>query len=213
VKEREMNRHLLAILFALGFVLGCEPQTPAEQAKSERNAAEFDEELDVSKLAEDSIKQCLKWPRDASFNWCPSINFNADRSASMVKGTVVAKNDFGASLTHEYAVIMVKEIGTWQVDMVTIGGKMVYRRKIEAAPVEQTKPKQHKRQLPAVEPAKSVSRTWTDKAGNHTTEATFAGAIGNKIKLRKVDGKVITVLLENLSDEDQKWIKDKQKRG
>ena len=52
----------------------------------DREMKAADEEADVSLLAENAVKQCLKWPHDALFGWSPSITFNADRSSASVEG-------------------------------------------------------------------------------------------------------------------------------
>ncbi len=56
-------------------------------------------------------------------------------------------------------------------------------------------------------------RTWTDSTGRHTVEAKFGGMMAGKVKLTKKDGATIQLLLEKLSDEDQKWIENRKKSG
>ncbi len=52
-------------------------------------------------------------------------------------------------------------------------------------------------------------RTWTDPSTGRTVRAEFLSYAFGKVKLRKEDGSVITVPMERLSDEDQKWIQDR----
>jgi hypothetical protein len=49
-------------------------------------------------------------------------------------------------------------------------------------------------------------RTWTDSTGSHTTRAAFQGVEEGNVKLRKTDGKTITVALDRLSKADQEWV-------
>ena len=58
-----------------------------------------------------------------------------------------------------------------------------------------------------VEPA--PVRTWT--SGKHTVEASFVSKAGDKVKLKKQDGNVITVDAAKLSEDDLQWIKDRAK--
>jgi peroxiredoxin len=58
--------------------------------------------------------------------------------------------------------------------------------------------------------AGAVSRTWTDDSG--TFKAKFRGLINKNVKLEREDGRVVTVPLEKLSDEDRAFIK-KRKSG
>lgn len=53
-------------------------------------------------------------------------------------------------------------------------------------------------------------RTWTAISG-HTVTAEFRGATAGKVKLRKPDGTDISVPLDQLSEEDQKWIRDRSR--
>lgn len=66
---------------------------------------------------------------------------------------------------------------------------------------------------PAEPPKPAVNpnlRTWKDKSGEHSIEAEFVSMAMSKVKLKKADGKIITIPLENLCDEDREWIR---KRG
>ena len=56
-------------------------------------------------------------------------------------------------------------------------------------------------------PVSDNFRLWTDATGEHSTEAVFVEHEGGKITLRNRDGRVIEVLVESLSDEDQEWLR------
>jgi thiol-disulfide isomerase/thioredoxin len=53
-------------------------------------------------------------------------------------------------------------------------------------------------------------RTWSDISGDFHKTAKFRGAVAGKVKLELEDGSVITVPLEKLSDEDQKYIRERK---
>ncbi len=53
-------------------------------------------------------------------------------------------------------------------------------------------------------------RTWKDTTGNFSTRARFSGVISGKVNLKKEDGQTISIPLENLSKEDQDWIKKRK---
>jgi hypothetical protein len=61
---------------------------------------------------------------------------------------------------------------------------------------------------PVAELPQSKRRLWHSIDQRFSTEAEFAGAIGNQVRLRRADGDVITVGKEHLSIEDQQWIRD-----
>jgi len=58
---------------------------------------------------------------------------------------------------------------------------------------------------------KAKWRTWTDSTGQYKTEAEFGGVAGGKVKLIKKDGSTVRLPLEQLSAEDQQWIKNKHR--
>ncbi len=63
------------------------------------------------------------------------------------------------------------------------------------------------KETPQTDSTERPFRTWTDNSGRYTVEAQFMGAAFGKVKLRKRDGQVVTVPIENLSEADQLWIK------
>lgn len=54
-------------------------------------------------------------------------------------------------------------------------------------------------------------RTWTDASGAHKTEAEFKGLSFGKVKLLTRDGRKLVLPLDQLSDEDQQWIKKRSR--
>jgi hypothetical protein len=203
-----------AMLFTIGLLLfagGCEPSTPLtpeQKAISERQAQESQEETEIVFAAEKVVKEFLKWPHDASFSFLPEVRFNDNRTAASVQGTVKAKNTFGAELTHEYLVLFVKESVSWQVETISIGNEVVYRKKqtTESLPPDKSKPSSSppmKRLLPDPE-----LRTWA--SDDFSGEATFISMAMGKVKLKKPSGEIVIIPLEKLSQEDQHWIR---KRG
>lgn len=55
----------------------------------------------------------------------------------------------------------------------------------------------------------STLRTWQDATGNFSIEAEFAGHESGQVRLKKADGSEISVPLEQLSDEDQEWVRNR----
>lgn len=61
---------------------------------------------------------------------------------------------------------------------------------------------------PSLPPSKFPPRTWTDASGKFTVEAVFVSRAMDKIKIRRTDnGKEIVLSVDQLSEEDQKYIK------
>ena len=59
------------------------------------------------------------------------------------------------------------------------------------------------------EPSKSVAkpRKWTDSTGAFSVVAKFRSLAAGAVKLKKKDGSVIAVSLDELSDEDKRYVK------
>jgi hypothetical protein len=55
-------------------------------------------------------------------------------------------------------------------------------------------------------------RTWTDATGSFTVEAVFVDLSDGKVRLKKTDGRVITVELEKLSSADQQVVRSLSKQ-
>jgi hypothetical protein len=60
-------------------------------------------------------------------------------------------------------------------------------------------------------PAASKLRTWHDTTGSFSVQAEFVSATAGVAKLRKLDGSTINVPMEKLSEEDQKYIRNRGK--
>ncbi len=54
------------------------------------------------------------------------------------------------------------------------------------------------------------ARTWTDKTGKHKVQAVLVAVDEAQVKLRKKDGKVVTLEREALSEVDQKYLQSTQ---
>ncbi len=62
---------------------------------------------------------------------------------------------------------------------------------------------------PRPKPEPAPVRTWTSTSGKFSIEAAFVSKAGDKVKLKKADGTIITVEAEKLSEDDQEWIKNR----
>lgn len=107
-------------------------QTPEQKAQREKERKRFEDELTVIRLTKDYIREHLKFPHDADFNWLPDdVRTNAQGTRWFVLGKVKAKNSFGAELTYEYSAIwfIVEENGQRPFKLVSaaIGDKMLYK--------------------------------------------------------------------------------------
>lgn len=71
---------------------------------------------------------------------------------------------------------------------------------------ERTKAKED----PEAAAEKTSWRTWTTDASGTKTEAKFGGLISGKVKLIQRDGSTVRVPIEELSDEDREWIKQRK---
>jgi hypothetical protein len=52
-------------------------------------------------------------------------------------------------------------------------------------------------------------RTWTEAGTGRTIEAEFISMAMGQVKLKKTNGKIVTIPIDNLSEEDQKWIRER----
>ncbi len=59
-------------------------------------------------------------------------------------------------------------------------------------------------------PSAPVSRTWKDKTGAFSVEATFGGIEADKVVLKKADGTVLRVPLDRLSPADRKYVAEQK---
>lgn len=49
-------------------------------------------------------------------------------------------------------------------------------------------------------------RTWNDVSGQHTVEASLVGVEASVVTLRRRDGTEIAIPLEELSNENRRWV-------
>jgi len=82
--------------------------------------------------------------------------------------------------------------------------------KARAAPTDAASPPQSPpaAEAPSPKPVQPAgdSRLWTLAFGRAQMKATFLSLSGNKVKLRKWDGSIISVSLDELSPRDREWI-------
>ena len=79
--------------------------------------------------------------------------------------------------------------------------KRAAKRRAEEAKAQAGKEKRHR----------EADRTWTYAASGETMRAAFLTRIADKVKLRKEDGTGVVVAIEDLSEEDQEWIRNRSK--
>lgn len=75
---------------------------------------------------------------------------------------------------------------------------------------KQEEPEKKRTRRPPPERPEPVVRTWSDATGQFTIEAEFAGYSSGVVKLKKADGSTLDLLLENLSQADQDWIRSRR---
>lgn len=80
----------------------------------------------------------------------------------------------------------------------------------EAAKQEELRQLVEKRKAESEKDNEERTRTWTDSTGDFTVDAEFAGYSAGNVKLIKADGTTLTLPLDKLSEEDQKWIKSRR---
>lgn len=61
--------------------------------------------------------------------------------------------------------------------------------------------------------AEAPARTWSDRSGEFEVEAELVVSKGGIVRLRKTDGKVISVPLRRLSDADQEFLREQAKQA
>ncbi len=248
------GRAIGAALAIVCCLTGCDstPPTPAEKKRQEQ----FNVDADAAVTAQGFVKQYLQYPHDASFPWTPAtVTRNDEGNIYSVFSTVAAKNTFGAELTHEWGVVMLRtEDQQWELLSCAIGDETVYRsakldellaerreaaaeqaqlEQIGAANPPEPEPviKVHPRPKPPPEPESETKpiaevqpppkplpkpepewRTWTSADGQYTVEAEFVSFAMGDVKLRKKDGKTVTLKMKKLSEADQEWIRKKGRR-
>lgn len=63
----------------------------------------------------------------------------------------------------------------------------------------------------AMSTVSAAERTWTDRSGRFSVKAELVSLSEGKVKLKRTDGRVITLSVERLSAEDQKFLKSTAK--
>lgn len=194
------------------------------------SAGNTDAELDVRRLGREIVENHLKFPLDASFGWGSEVH-RADNGIWVTKGTVKAPNAFGANLTHAYTVAMTctdPAAKTWKTLLVNIGGEVVYvdlpeestpdsssSSQVDMEAVEREVEKANKLADASAAAERSRhdrTRTWSTTDGKFSVEAEFVYIIRDSVKLRKLDGKEVTVPLSKLSQSDLDWIESRQQQ-
>jgi len=93
------------------------------------DADDADTRVDAIEYGREAVRERLKYPHDATFDWFPDA-FKNELGLWVVVGTVKAKNGFGAELTHEYraALSTRKECDTWmwKTHLVMLGEEVLY---------------------------------------------------------------------------------------
>ncbi len=82
---------------------------------------------------------------------------------------------------------------------------------VDSTPVNEPDPPPASVDDPVIEPEPRW-RTWTSADGQYTVEAEFVSFAMGDVKLRKKDGKTITLKMKQLSEADQEWIRKKGRR-
>jgi len=201
---------LAAAVLLIGLLgVGCgEPTTP----EGKQALKEASDELDVLVASEKAVRQYLKHPRDASFGWTHDLRTNEAKDLYFLKSTVKSPNDFGAKLTAEWATIVSVRDGQAEVLLCTIDDQTMYRSpKLDELQAEADKAASEEAEEPPPEPEPEPEReyrTWTDKSGEHQTEAELVSFAMGTVKLRKPDGQEVELSIDQLSDADQQYIRD-----
>jgi len=56
-------------------------------------------------------------------------------------------------------------------------------------------------------------RKWADRSGKHEIEAVFVALEGELVRLRKANNRFVTVPLEKLNDDDQRFVREQVAQG
>jgi len=166
-------------------------------------------------MVQDAVTAHLKFPDDADFERFPDVLASESPTGTpiaVVTGKLVAKNAFGAELTHRYKGTVAFENGVYRLAMLEIDGTAIQAdaafidresRKLDAAhaATEQARAADRQREIEA-----SRHRTWTSNDGKFSTDAKFLKFENSKVHLEKPDGEIIQVSLTQLTKEDRAWV-------
>jgi hypothetical protein len=143
-------------------------------------------------------------------------------STPLFPGQIVAGHDTGAWYAAE--ILDVLPNGDVQLQFRGWGNrtKTLPRSKLQLAPPGVDQPNLTPEQLAALEGKSPVSapgdssgrgmRTWSDDSGSFTIEAQFLGCDADKVRLRRKDGREISVPLDRLSAADRQMIEKLRKQ-
>lgn len=113
----------------LWFIIACF-MAPTQNDSKPKHKPGMDDNLAMD-IAEKEVKNHLKFPLDASFNWDKNVTRESPTPPFtdrfwVVTGTVKAPNALGAKLTHEYKVILTADDTRYEVVKLTIDGQLVF---------------------------------------------------------------------------------------
>lgn len=151
---------------------------------------------------------------DACQQLSTALTSHSDLEIMKAEVHLNALNNAGANLRTVRDLIRVKLGHKYEKDFPTLEETS---KDSDAGPAEDAaKPKDSKASnitadaTSKIPPAKAgkpgVLRVWTDRSGQHQTQAKYLGMENGKVKLEKADGNVVLVPLESLSEADQRFI-------
>ena len=133
---------------------------------------------------------------------------HSDGTSWMAEGFVAID---GKVVPRKLLAVGAREQARWKVAALLVDDSPVYGdRHLVNRQIERLDAAVSRKSLP--KSGGDEPRRWQSSDGQFSTEATFAGTIGDDVRLRKADGSVVTVSVEKLAAEDQQWISERLKR-
>lgn len=186
-------------------------------------------EVDVQNLGEEAVKAFLKFPRDAEFDRTDAEP--ATDGTWVAFGRCKAMNAFGARITYDWRATFVltdPAARKWKAVALVLNDEVAYANQDALAEVVDRANRSSKADSTSAAPTdadatpeagapasavgrKPEPRTWSSADGKFTTDAEFAGAIGDEVKLKKVDGTVVKLKRSQLSEADRAWLEERAK--
>lgn len=124
---------------------------------------DFSDEVDAQVFAKQAVRGFLKYPHDAEFPWFGTAAAKTERPDMwVVKGTVKAKNAFGAELTHEWTVLASHAGGVWKLASCKIGDEyfhldpVLLSSGVESRPIPASTPLPKVTEIAPPAPAKKI---------------------------------------------------------
>ena len=119
----------MVIVFMLGMFVSVTGIYSGSATDSPEESQQRRDRVDAIVAAEKCVRRFLKYPRDARLGWGRDCAWNEDRNRVMVTSTVKVKNAFGAELTYDYGVLMIRDdrAHPWRLLECAIGDETVYR--------------------------------------------------------------------------------------